>query len=129
MSPDLLRGRRILVVEDATLLQFLAEQMLDSFGCEMVGPASGLPEAIAFATAEALDAALLDINLADDEECYPAADILASRRIPFAFVSAYAPDSVAERHRDRPLLEKPYSDATLRRTIVDLLTPAAAAAP
>jgi CheY-like chemotaxis protein len=126
MNAESLHGRRILVVEDTALIQFLAEQMLLSFGCRVIGPASGLRDAVPIATAQSFDAALLDINLANDEKSYPVADILASRQVPFAFVSAYGPKSLPARHRDAPLLEKPYSEAMLRQIIVDLLKPATA---
>ena len=58
-----LSGAKVLVLEDETLVSMMVEDMLLDLGCEVVGPASTLPEAQALAETADIDAALLDINI------------------------------------------------------------------
>jgi hypothetical protein len=57
-----------------------------------------------------VDAALLDIWLKDNEFVNPAARKLASRGVPFAFVSARAADGIDSAFADRPLIPKPIDE-------------------
>ncbi|HEX6011198.1 MAG TPA: response regulator [Geminicoccaceae bacterium] len=88
-----LSGRRVLVVEDELIVAFLLEDMLAGLGCAVVGPAARVDQALALLDAEAIDAALLDVNL-NGHKSYPVADALAARGVPFVFSTAY--------HTDRP---------------------------
>ena len=114
-----LKGVRLLVVEDDVLVCMLLEDMLAELGCEIV-PAAHLKEALALASGETLDAALLDINLRG-ETSYLVADDLAERRIPFAFVTGYGSTAVREDYRSRPLIQKPMRDTDLLRVISSML--------
>ena len=106
MIPDL-AGTRILVVEDETLLALDLEMLLAQSGCEVVGPVATVAAAIAAVDGELLDAALLDLNL-QGESAVPIADALVARSIPFVFLSGYDRSHLPERHRDAPLVAKPY---------------------
>jgi hypothetical protein len=53
---------------------------------------------------------LLDIWLKDNEFVYPAARKLASRGVPFAFVTARATDGIDPAFADRPLIPKPMDE-------------------
>ena len=98
-----LTGLRVLVVEDEPVVAMCLEDMLDELGCVTVGPASRLSEGLSLAEG-ALDAAILDINLAG-ERSNEIAERLRARGIPFAFASGYgvAPEGYAV-----PMIEKPY---------------------
>ena len=48
----------------------------------MVGPAARVDQALAMIKAEAIDAAVLDVNL-NGQTSYPVADALATRGVPF----------------------------------------------
>ena len=104
--------RRVLVVEDEALIAMEIESALLDAGFAVVGPAATLAAATALAAAEALWAAVLDVNLAG-EPVFPVADALARRRVPFAFVTGYGPEVLPARFRDRPLLRKPCSPRTV----------------
>jgi DNA-binding response OmpR family regulator len=118
MSPDALRGRRILVVEDNALLAISLDDMLREAGAEVVGPAVTLDEAEKFATEEALSAALLDIRI-DDDEVWPVARLLATRGIPFVFSTGhYDRASLPPEWSERPILTKPVG----RRKVIAALT-------
>ena len=115
--PDpLLRGARILLVEDEMLVSMLLEDLLTDLGCEVVGPVAQLGRAVDLATVASFDAALLDLNV-DGTEVYPVAHILAERGIPFAFVTGYGASRVTKDYRERPVLQKPFHHAALARIL------------
>jgi DNA-binding response OmpR family regulator len=100
-------GRRILVVEDEFLAGLTTIDYLESIGCEVVGPAARLADALDLARSENLDAALLDINLAD-EMVWPVAELLRLKNVPFLFLSAFSQLNVLpELFADTPSLPKP----------------------
>ena len=75
-----LSGRRVLVVEDESLVAMLLETILEDMECIPVGPASNIDdgEALARDTAD-LDAALLDVNVAG-RQVFPVAEVLQLMR-------------------------------------------------
>lgn len=103
-------GRRVLVVEDDAVIAHSLVEALIELGIEPVGPASTLEQALALAaTANSLDAAVLDINLGG-KLAVPVADVLAGRGVPMVFASGYGSlprDSLPDRHQSTPLLMKP----------------------
>lgn len=114
-----LRGRRILVVEDESMIWMLIEDGLSEEGCQVVGPVSQLEDALRAAETEAVDAALLDVNLAG-RPVYPVADKLAGRGIPFAFLTGYGEGGIQEAYRNRPVLKKPFTLSALADLAVRL---------
>jgi DNA-binding response OmpR family regulator len=81
-----LDGLRVLVVEDEMMVSMLIEDMLSDLGCEVIGPASRLDEAIALANESELDCAVLDVNLGG-QPIFPLADLLREKGAPFAFAT------------------------------------------
>src|SRR3981081_2549909 len=84
-------GLRVLIVEDEMLLAFMLQDMLAEWGCAVVGPAGRVATALSLAGSEALDGAILDVNVAGTE-VYPVARTLAARRISLLFVFGDAPN-------------------------------------
>jgi PAS domain S-box-containing protein len=83
-------GARVLLAEDEALLALQAEGWLRSMGCEVVGPARDVPEALHLAAATPdLRAALLDVTLGD-AQVFPVVDLLRRRGVPFLFTTGYA---------------------------------------
>jgi DNA-binding response OmpR family regulator len=80
---------------------------LPEIGCHVIGPAARVEQGMALARAEALDGALLDVNLAG-EPCFPIAEALSVRGVPFAFLSGYGDASLPPPFRDQPRLSKPF---------------------
>jgi CheY-like chemotaxis protein len=113
---------RVLLVEDEIVIALLLEQMLAALGHSVAGPAARLSKAMALASQETIDVAILDVNL-DGEEVYPVADILAARGIPFVFVTGYGKQGLRPEYRRRPTLSKPF----LARSLSSALTEACAA--
>ena len=110
--PEGSSGGRILVVEDEFAISMLLEDMLQDLGFEVVGPAARLKAAVAFADTEALDGAILDVNVAG-EPIYPVVEALARRGVPFLFSTGYGSAGIDALYRDRPVLQKPFSQADL----------------
>src|SRR5262249_43137929 len=99
---------RVLVVEDDFLTALALEGMLIDAGCAVVGPVPRVSEALEVIEVERLDLALLDVNLAG-ERVFPVADVLVERGVPFVFTTGYSAEHLPPRHRNRPILAKPYS--------------------
>ena len=59
-------GKRILVVEDEMIVAMLIEDILMDNGATVVGPAARVNKALDLLGSEAIDAALLDVNLAGE---------------------------------------------------------------
>ncbi|HTW26885.1 MAG TPA: response regulator [Acetobacteraceae bacterium] len=125
-----LQGLRVLVVEDTLLLADCLVEALDEAGCEVVGPAPRLQQALDLAGRESLHAALLDVNLAG-EFCFPVAELLERKGVPFVFLTGYSDNGAVPQHfRDRPRLSKPTDAAAVRQAIAAVVgAPAAGRKP
>jgi len=113
---DGLRDARVLVVEDEFLVAALLEDTLRGLGCDVVGPAQTVEEALALIGAEPIDVAVLDVNIGG-EKVFPVADALAAQKTPFIFATAYGAAGVAERHDKRAVLDKPYHERALEHAL------------
>lgn len=99
----------ILVVEDEFLIALDIVAALESGGITVAGPASTVRDALAAIQGGPLRGALLDAHLGG-ESAGQIADMLASRGLPFAFVSGYGRESLPAAHREAPLVRKPFTD-------------------
>jgi two-component SAPR family response regulator len=111
---------RILIVEDQVLFALHVADVVEDMGCEPIGPVGSVSAGLPLALQEELDAALLDIHLAD-QTVKPIADVLERRAIPFAFMTAYTRLHLPANHRGRPFLCKPFSDQQLRMAVATLI--------
>ncbi|HWL82011.1 MAG TPA: response regulator [Roseomonas sp.] len=107
-----LKGRRILVVEDEALIAMLVEDALLEAGACVLGPAATVEEALTLFREERPEAAVLDINLAGQAST-PVADTLVEHAIPFVVATGYGAAGLPERHREVPVLAKPYDPRDL----------------
>jgi CheY-like chemotaxis protein len=115
---------RVLLVEDEALLALELEATLRELGCEVVGPARSLGEAVRFAAAEpALAAAVLDVNLGGGEMSFPAVDLLQTRGVPYIFATGYGSVTSLEGrdHGAVAVLIKPYPKAAMREALAAAL--------
>jgi CheY-like chemotaxis protein len=115
-------GRRVLLVEDEIILAWMLQDMLVDLGCVAIGPAATVGQALAMIDAEAIDAAVLDVNL-NGHMSYPVADALVARGVPFVFSTGYDKDGLPERYRTVQVLQKPYHPSALGDALTKLLTP------
>ena len=108
-----LSGQRILVVEDTLLIADLIAEELTGHGCEVVGPVARVKAALRCVQERELDGALLDVNLGG-EMCFPIAEALQKRGVPFVFITGYdAPEAVPARFQDVRRLTKPFDMSLL----------------
>jgi CheY-like chemotaxis protein len=111
-----LEGRRILVVEDEAATSLMIESVLMDVGCNVVGPAYDVAQALALAARRDIDCALLDVRLGNDF-VYGAADVLSKHGIPIVFVTGYAPSAIDPRFASVPLIEKPFMQSDVLQAI------------
>ena len=105
---DSLSGLRILVVEDELLVAMMIEEMLQTLGCEIVGPAASVEDALAAVEEQHFDAALLDANLRGRDSS-PIAEALRERKIPFLLATGYGVSYLSGTALDAaPRLRKPF---------------------
>ena len=98
--------KRILVVEDEPMISMMLADILLEGGHQVDGPHASIDEAMPSAVNAELQGAILDVNVRG-ENVYSIADILASRNIPFIFLTGYAADRVGPGFADVPVLQKP----------------------
>jgi CheY-like chemotaxis protein len=122
MANNLLSGRRVLIVEDEMLVLMMMEDMLADLGCETVSGAATIDQALALIDAQVFDVATLDLNL-NGVKSFPVAAALASRGVPFVFVTGYGAQGLSDGYRDRPVLNKPYELKELSETLTRILHP------
>lgn len=116
-----LQGRRVLVIEDESLVAMLLETILDDMGCTVVGPASNIDDGLRAVTGEAaLDAALLDVNVAG-REVFPVAEALKARGVPFVFSTGYGEAGLPEHWRGHPTIQKPFTESAIRDALMKAL--------
>ena len=113
---DVLRDARILVVEDEFMVAALLQDRLVDLGCDVVGPASNIEEALELLATEQIDAAVLDVNISG-RMVFPVADALAERKVPFVFATAYGGAGLVEPHAERTVLNKPYHERALEHAL------------
>lgn len=111
-----LTGRRVLVVEDEALIAMLIEETLADIGCETVGTASDLVDALDKVRALAFDVAILDINL-NGQRSFPVAEALAARGIPFVISSGYGSERLPPALQGRPTLQKPFQLSDIEQAL------------
>jgi len=112
-----LNGRRVLVVEDESLVAMLLETILEDMGCAIVGPAATVEDGAALAGQDGLDAALLDVNVAG-RQIFPVAEALKARGVPFVFSTGYGEGGLPEEWRGAPTIQKPFTEAAVRDALM-----------
>ena len=113
-----LSGRRVLIVEDESLVAMLLETILEDMGCTPVGPASTVDEGMDIVTGgDALDAALLDVNVAG-RHVFPVAQALKDRGVPFVFSTGYGESGLPDAWRGHATVQKPFTESAIREALM-----------
>ena len=120
MSKRELSNRKVLVVEDEMMIAMLIEDMLDEFGCKLVGPATNVPRALELIGKEQVEIAVLDLNL-DGKDTYAIADALRQKNVPFIFATGYGSTGMRPEYSDRPVLQKPFQAIDLETALAQAL--------
>jgi CheY-like chemotaxis protein len=105
---QVLYGLRIFLVDDDAMISVMLMNMLDKLGCEVVGAAATVNQALEMvSTTTTIDVAILDVNIGD-KNVFPVADLLLRRDVPCVFSTGYATKLVTERYPLCHFLNKPY---------------------
>lgn len=113
-----LTGLRVLLVEDEMLVCMNIEDMLTSLGCQVVGPAAKVSQALTILQNETPDIAVLDVNLGS-EKSYAIADRLSEQGTPFLFSTGYA--ELDPGYDSCLRIQKPFSSEQLAASLETLL--------
>lgn len=113
-----LAGLRVLVVEDEMLVSLLIEDVLEDEHCILIGPFHRVADALETARTEALDLAVLDVNVSG-VKVYPIAEILSERGIPFLFLSGYGKSGIPANHPEWRVCSKPFKFDDLVTMLVE----------
>jgi PAS domain S-box-containing protein len=119
LTADAVRGRRIIIVEDAVLLALELEAGLTEAGAKVVGTAADIEEALRLAET-AFDVAVLDANL-NGTPVTPVAERLRQRGKPFIFATGYGDAAPAPEGFDAPVVRKPYNVAQIAVAVAEAL--------
>ena len=109
----------VLLVEDEMCLAMMLQDLLEDAGYRVL-KAARVAAALNLASAEDIDAAILDVNVAGTE-VFPVADELRRRGVPFMFASGYGERGVPGEFRDYPMLQKPYDPVALGAMLESVL--------
>ena len=120
MADKLLSGRRVLVVEDETLIFMMVEAMLADLGCESVTGAATVGKALALIDAQGFDAAMLDMNL-NGNPSHAVAEALGARGVPFVYCTGNNRHQLMDIFYDQPVLKKPFKYEQLVEILTRLL--------
>lgn len=111
--------RRILIVEDESLIAMLLEDLLADIGYTVVAAVPNVDQALTMLATEAVDLAIVDVNLGGTPS-FPVADALAKRGIPFLFTTGYGQRGLPEHFAARPVLQKPFRRVDLEAALAPL---------
>jgi two-component SAPR family response regulator len=102
-----LKGMRVLILEDETLIAMLLADIVTDLGCEVVGPSYTIEAALTELDAQPVDIALIEITVGTTKS-WRVAEKLAEINVPFAFLTGYGEhaDSM-ERFPAAPVQMKP----------------------
>ena len=107
-----LRGLKVLLLEDSALVAMHIEEMLGDAGCEVVATLDNNSAALEFIRGNAVDAAVLDVNLRG-EKVFGVAAELATRGVPFVFSTGAGERFIPPRFDAAPHLSKPFEPEAL----------------
>lgn len=108
--------KRILVVEDESLIVMMLEDILSELGYVVAATAQSVDEAMAELDANSFDAVILDVNLGA-EQSWPIAAFLKQRAIAFVLSTGASTNDTPAEFADVPNIRKPYAFDDLERTL------------
>ncbi len=119
----MLKGLRILIVEDEPLVAMDLAAAVETLDGYSVGPVPTVAEALTLLQTETIAAAILDANLLD-RDITPVATILAETAVPFVVHTGTGlPNDLAQRYPDLPVIRKPAGSTAVLAALVQLLSP------
>jgi CheY-like chemotaxis protein len=116
-----LDGARVLVVEDNYVVADALRFLIDGYGGAVTATVPSVERAFDALAGDAVDVAVLDINL-QGASVVPLAEYLRARGVPFLFLTGYGTGELLPEHlRRQPRLDKPVDAERLIRALLDLV--------
>jgi DNA-binding response OmpR family regulator len=112
---DLLKGVRVLVVEDAWHVAKALKSMLEQIGMHVVGPTATTTQARGLAAAQRPELAIVDINL-KQETSHGLIDELHEQGVRIVVITGYDA-SLVSKESVAAILQKPFSGPELITTM------------
>lgn len=112
---------RILIVEDEVITAVGLIDVVSALDASSV-IALRADAALALIASEAFDAAIIDMNLAE-EAADAVLDALFARGTPFIITTGYGVQAIPAKYRSVPFLDKPYKPEQVEIALLRLLTP------
>jgi CheY-like chemotaxis protein len=119
VKEDRLAGKRVLVVDDERLIALDNQDLLESWGCRVMGPAGSVCAALELIEVDLPDAAVLDFHLRG-ETSEPIAEALTEAGRPFIVTTGYEREHLGPFAARGRMLSKPVDAAALRRALAEL---------
>ncbi|WP_442678034.1 response regulator [Sphingomonas sp. ASY06-1R] len=98
----------VLVIEDEPLIAMMIEDFIEMLGHRLAGSCDSVAEALTKVEEGGFDVAILDVNLRDGA-CWPVADALRQRDVPFVLASGGHVEPPPAAHADALQLAKPFT--------------------
>jgi CheY-like chemotaxis protein len=102
----------VLILEDEPLIAAMIQDLVEELRCRVVGPAHRLEQAFDLLACQAIDFAILDINV-EGVSSYPLAEELMRRQIPFLFTTGYEVGDI-DQSFGCPVISKPFDPSFLQ---------------
>lgn len=109
-------GLRVLIVEDEPIVADAMEREMRDAGCALVLGARDVERALEIVASTAIDAAILDVDLAG-RHVWPVAAALDALGVPFVLMTNYATLSVPPAFEGRSILARPLRAGSLALAI------------
>lgn len=105
---SVLRGVRVLVVENDQMNAMLLDLQLVQAGAVVLGPVGEVAQALTLIQADAPEIAVLDYRLGNGETSEPVARLLSELGIPFVLATGVASGTIPSGFERGVILTKPY---------------------
>ena len=99
---------RVLIIEDEPLIAMMIEDFVDLLEHRVAGTSDAVLDALPRVAEGGFDVAILDVNLRDGP-CWPVADALQARGIPFVIATGGHVEPPPPEHAAAPQLAKPFT--------------------
>ncbi len=123
VSSNVLSGVRVFLAEDEEMLSWALEEVLNEIGCQVVGTAKRVSEALTFVEENSFDVAVLDATLADGA-IDPVVSYLIRRGTPVIIASGAAAVDCTERFGNVLAIQKPFNEAALHQALLRAISQA-----
>jgi DNA-binding NtrC family response regulator len=107
-------NKRILIVEDDAIIGMLLEEYIDMLGHRCAATVDRVDDALAKIAEGGIDAAVVDVHLADGDVGDAIAAALSENDIPFLVATGGFVGETGSAWRGRPILAKPFTLDDLR---------------